>query len=299
MCIKYFVTMQDLNLQILKILESDGNVLGQNTIEYLKGKILDHYPEEKIIYNDNRYDSAKKRFNDIVDYEIRELLKSGFIEPYEAGQFTTINNHLATENITYYYISNKGKAALKDVELHGFKGGRDWECINAALGYMSLYDSVDLFKISQIVKELEYEMNIENCKSLLLYQGFCEDLGNNLIILTKKGRRLKKIGSIEEYNKRVKSKKEEKETLKQLNLTLINSELINAKIQKDLLSLNAWIAFATIVVAIQASFQLVDYYEKYSLDVQNLAYFLSGLLLGLILWLLAKQLWRLLRKRKT
>jgi hypothetical protein len=97
---------------------------------------------------------------------------------------------------------------------------------------------------------------------------------------------------IDRYN--LEKQKRNKEIERQeLNDRMLKIGILSGEITRRLYLTNVWIALAGIIAAIYYGFSLFDFYQKHSLNWQFAAYFLSGLGLGLLIWLLISQLKRI------
>ena len=83
------------------------------------------------------------------------------------------------------------------------------------------------------------------------------------------------------------------------NDLMFKINISNGKIQSSLLTINRWIAFATVVSGIYNLFALFDFYENHNLNIQNFEYFSTGLVAGIGIGMLIIYLIKVLLKTKN
>ncbi len=148
----------------------------------------------------------------------------------------------------------------------------------------------------QIIRQYEANKRQEDVLNYLVNRGFAvnrhdiKDSRGTHRQLTDKGRELKECGSIEEYYKRQEDKLAKEEAAER------GRQLLEKR-NDYLYLINLSIAVGTVVVGVYTFFQMFEFYEKHLFDWQLAAYFLSGLGLGLLLWLIKSQLPKRISKR--
>lgn len=90
----------------------------------------------------------------------------------------------------------------------------------------------------------------------------------------------------------------EKES-RMLQADLAQSNLLMVEFAKKQYIANFCIAIGTCLVGAYTFFQMFDYYEHHNLSWKSFSYFLSGFVLGLLLWLVSTQLKKILSKQKS
>lgn len=202
-------------MAILMVLRDKRHPAGHNTIEYIKLNIASK-------------DSIDNVFNILFQSSFDSLINKRFIESYAINIH---NSGLPQKWVTdtdkiYYYITPEGLAALKHAEIHGLYGGGEEYAIDAMLGYMKPYSVYNLDNLKLVLEPRKISFDNDSVMSFFLAHGLAEDLGNNSIKLTKKGRRLWRKGSIKKYFEDVRFRIEVKKENRELENKLLKSQIV-------------------------------------------------------------------------
>lgn len=177
-------------------------------------------------------------------------------------------------------------------------------------GEEQLQNLADAFNSKKrIIDEYEGRKKNEEILQFLVGEGFAinrHDIGDKTILyrqLTDKGRELKECGSIEAYHAKIDllraGEEEERTWRKETSRRQHRLAEKQMELSQNQYIVNIWIALSTGVVAVLGFFQMFDYYYKHTLNWQMIAYFSTGLGVGLLIWLIVWQLLKLLRKQKS
>jgi len=229
------------------------------------------------------------------------LTKSEHFNSYDSDAFVDYGDGIShTVTTVFYTVSKKGLALLKDIELNGRTTNYDIETIDYLLPYLPWHGPINLTSIKEIVKELGVILNIPIVERLLISYGFTERLfrvdNSYELILTEKGRDLKKQKSLKNFNEWEENERTKVERSKADAEALVQANILSGRIQESLLTLNKWVAFGTVAQALTAVILLFvgvlkNYYWVGSIEFWTSFFiFCLGVTAGIVILLIINRL---------
>ncbi len=237
----------DFYFTILKILRDDSHPAGKNTIKYIKERILNLYPEEKKAQESNKYHGRKDIFDSLFQQSFDVLIQKRHIEDYELNlKNSGLPVEWADENLKgIYYITDKGRAALKREEIYGRRSDYDIRTIDTMLPYMTPFGVYNLNDLAEILKELKMHVNNKGVISFLLAHGLAEDIGESSVRFTNRGRRLWRKGSVSAYFEDVRFRLKVKTENRKLENELLKNQIKTNRVNNRLF-------YATTIISVVA-----------------------------------------------
>lgn len=234
------------------------------TIDYIISKIYERFPHIK-----ESIDINPTFKNNLEEYIARsmEILRTGkYVDSWKGNTFATYPDgsqaHFEPE---YYTITPNGESSLELIKVKGRERDYDKVVLELLLPRLDEFGENDLNKFKLVIEKLGQTLDVEKVKRYMYKHNFCDTLEGSVVVLTSRGRTLRRLGKINLFFKYIKEKRARKEEKEKLEISLLKSADINLKIQKNQERINGYIAAATIIAGLTALSPVVknEYFALY------------------------------------